>query len=255
MLGFIISFIFVLVAILLLRQDWANITVDAPHSTVPPARLIIKDELSLYTGEADSKGLYLAILGQVFDVEKGMKHYGPGGGYRFFAGKDASLSFVTGDFTDTGLTDDLSSLSPAQVVSLYDWLAFYHKDYEPVDWWDGSTVRVESPPRPCYRWRQPWSRGGDSRTKPWLRSNTSQPATRSGTLPGGDGSGAPPRVVECRETGPAYLGSCSLLARAALAVCVSRIPPCWKTQTFRSTRTAPLTRTRVLSENRGLWEG
>ncbi|XP_029504146.1 neuferricin isoform X1 [Oncorhynchus nerka] len=132
MLGFIISFIFVLVAILLLRQDWANITGDAPHSTVPPARLIIKDELSLYTGEENSKGLYLAILGQVFDVEKGMKHYGPGGGYRFFAGKDASLSFVTGDFTDTGLTDDLSSLSPAQVVSLYDWLAFYHKDYEPV---------------------------------------------------------------------------------------------------------------------------
>ncbi|XP_031663773.1 neuferricin isoform X3 [Oncorhynchus kisutch] len=86
MLGFIISFIFVLVAILLLRQDWANITGDAPQSTVPPARLIIKDELSLYTGEENSKGLYLAILGQVFDVEKGMKHYGPGGGYRFFAG-------------------------------------------------------------------------------------------------------------------------------------------------------------------------
>ncbi|XP_014053661.2 neuferricin [Salmo salar] len=133
MLGFIISFIFVFVAILVMRQDWAHITGDAPpQSTVPPARLIIKDELSLYSGEEDSKGLYLAILGQVFDVEKGMKHYGPGGGYHFFAGKDASLAFVTGDFTDTGLTDDVSSLSPAQVVSLYDWLAFYHKDYKPV---------------------------------------------------------------------------------------------------------------------------
>ncbi|KAL0994770.1 hypothetical protein UPYG_G00126950 [Umbra pygmaea] len=131
MLGFLISFTFVLVAIIILQQDWVQISNTTP-STSPPARLITKDELSLYIGEEDSNGLYLAILGQVFDVEKGMKHYGPGGSYNFFAGKDASLAFVTGDFTDTGLTDDVSSLSPAQVVALYDWLAFYHKDYKPV---------------------------------------------------------------------------------------------------------------------------
>lgn len=65
-----------------------------------------------------------------------------------------------------------------------------------ADWWDGSTVRVESPPRPCYRWRQPWSRARDSTTKPRLRSNTSQPATQSGVLPGEDGSVAPPRGTD-----------------------------------------------------------
>lgn len=47
-------------------------------------------------------------------------------------GKDASLAFVTGDFTEIGLTDDISSLSPLQVMVLYDWLAFYQKHYQAV---------------------------------------------------------------------------------------------------------------------------
>lgn len=51
-----------------------------------PVRLLTADELSLYDGGENSKGLYLAILGQVFDVEKGRKHYGPDGGYHFFTG-------------------------------------------------------------------------------------------------------------------------------------------------------------------------
>ncbi|XP_060768458.1 neuferricin [Neoarius graeffei] len=94
--------------------------------------LLSPEELSLYNGREGRKGLYLAILGQVFDVEKGKKHYGPDGGYRFFTGRDASRAFVTGDFTEAGLTDDVSDLSPSQIVALYDWLAFYQKDYTPV---------------------------------------------------------------------------------------------------------------------------
>lgn len=96
------------------------------------SELLTYDDLSLYNGEQDSKGLYLALLGQVFDVSKGAKHYGPGGAYHFMAGRDASLSFITGDFRDTGLTDDVSSLTPLQVVALYDWLSFYHREYTQV---------------------------------------------------------------------------------------------------------------------------
>lgn len=47
-----------------------------------------------------------------------------------FSGKDASLSFITGDFTENGLTDDVSSLYPLQVLALYDWLAFYQRNYQ-----------------------------------------------------------------------------------------------------------------------------
>lgn len=49
-----------------------------------------------------------------------------------FSGRDASLAFVTGDFTESGLRDDVSSLSPLQMIALYDWLAFYQRDYQAV---------------------------------------------------------------------------------------------------------------------------
>lgn len=51
-----------------------------------PVRLLSSRELSSYNGEKGSKGLYLAVLGQVFDVNKGIKHYGPGGAYHSFSG-------------------------------------------------------------------------------------------------------------------------------------------------------------------------
>ncbi|NP_001096144.1 neuferricin precursor [Danio rerio] len=101
-------------------------------SASSPGLLLTKEQLSLYNGGKNSKGLYLAILGQVFDVEKGRKHYGPGGGYHFFTGKDASRAFITGDFTEAGLSNDVSDFSESQIVALYDWLSFYQRDYTPV---------------------------------------------------------------------------------------------------------------------------
>ncbi|XP_077596260.1 neuferricin [Stigmatopora nigra] len=97
-----------------------------------PIRVLNSHDLSLYDGNEGSKGIYLAILGHVFDVHEGRKHYGPGGAYHFFTGKDASLAFVTGDFTEGGLTDDVSGLNPLQVVTLFDWLLFYKRTYRSV---------------------------------------------------------------------------------------------------------------------------
>ncbi|KAM9846788.1 neuferricin [Aulostomus maculatus] len=118
-------------AVLFFPRDW-SVSLGNDSKTQLPVRLLSKRELTLYDGEEDSKGLYLAILGQVFDVHKGLKHYGPGGAYHLMAGKDASLAFITGDFTESGLRDDLSSLSPLQLVALFDWLAFYQRTYQPV---------------------------------------------------------------------------------------------------------------------------
>ncbi|CAG5876626.1 unnamed protein product [Menidia menidia] len=124
----VVAFLSVSLALLFIPYD---LSVKSREESVqgPPVRLLSERELSLHNGERGSRGLYLAILGQVFDVQKGDKHYGPGGGYHFMAGKDASLAFVTGDFSETGLTDDVSSLSPLQVVALHDWLTFYQRDY------------------------------------------------------------------------------------------------------------------------------
>uniref|UniRef100_A0A8C5MSV8 Neuferricin n=1 Tax=Leptobrachium leishanense TaxID=445787 RepID=A0A8C5MSV8_9ANUR len=98
----------------------------------PGGRLLGKEELTLRHGGPGSPGLYLAVLGRVFDVQKGVKHYGPGGPYSFFAGRDASRAYVTGDFTEKGLVDDVSELSPVQMLHLNNWLSFYQKNYEYV---------------------------------------------------------------------------------------------------------------------------
>uniref|UniRef100_A0A1A8JJJ5 Neuferricin n=1 Tax=Nothobranchius kuhntae TaxID=321403 RepID=A0A1A8JJJ5_NOTKU len=122
------AFLAVLFALWFVPRNWSRKS-GTDSSVDPPVRLLSRHELSLYDGEEGSRGLYLAILGQVFDVHKGHKHYGPGGAYHVMAGKDVSLAFITGDFTESGLTDDVSSLSPLQVVALFQWLAFYQREY------------------------------------------------------------------------------------------------------------------------------
>lgn len=36
------------------------------------------------------------------------------------------------DFTDSEFRDDVSSVTPLQVVALFDWLSFYHREYKHV---------------------------------------------------------------------------------------------------------------------------
>ncbi|KAJ6637167.1 Neuferricin like [Pseudolycoriella hygida] len=78
-------------------------------------RLFTKDELSKYDGEDNSLGLYLSILGHVYDVQKG---------------RDASVSFISGNFDkiDDNI-DDVLSLEPRDILSLKQWKGFYDKDY------------------------------------------------------------------------------------------------------------------------------
>ncbi|KAK8405991.1 hypothetical protein O3P69_007007 [Scylla paramamosain] len=114
-------------------------------STLPPAtpatptntkkakeRLFTPQQLKAYDGKDASKGPYLAILGRVYNVRKGKKHYGPGGGYEFFSGRDASRAYVSGDFTEAGLIDDVSGLSSTDYIGLDEWVKFYDTDYKYV---------------------------------------------------------------------------------------------------------------------------
>ncbi|KAJ5991788.1 Cytochrome b5 [Penicillium sp. IBT 35674x] len=66
-------------------------------------------QLSLYDGSDESLPIYLAVNGSIFDVSANPGMYGPGGGYHFFAGRDATRAFVTGCFSDD-LTPDLSGV-------------------------------------------------------------------------------------------------------------------------------------------------
>ncbi|TRY61072.1 hypothetical protein TCAL_05706 [Tigriopus californicus] len=98
-----------------------------PHES--GQRLFTRDELKRYDGSEGSPGLYLAMVGQVFDVSKGKDYYGPGGGYSFFTATDGSRAFVTGQFDADGLVDDVSGLSGQDYLGLQEWTEFYHKDY------------------------------------------------------------------------------------------------------------------------------
>jgi len=110
------------IAVLLLRFS------PKPHSH-SPQRLFTVEELALYNGSDGGLPILLGILGSVFDVTKGKSHYGPGGGYNHFAGRDASRAFVSGNFTGDGLTDSLLGLSSTEVKSVVGWRDFYFRSY------------------------------------------------------------------------------------------------------------------------------
>ena len=99
--------------------------------------------MSLFDGSRASRPVYLAIVGRVYDVNRGKKHYGKGGGYSFFAGfcsfqkgqqvlqrvtgKDGTRAFVSGDFTEEGLRDDVEGLSHEDILGIRDWVTFYER--------------------------------------------------------------------------------------------------------------------------------
>ena len=70
--------------------------------------------------------LCIVLLGQVFDVTSGRKHYGWGQAYSGATGRDSSRAFVTGDFAlDDDQASDVSGLVPLDLVALDDWVRFY----------------------------------------------------------------------------------------------------------------------------------
>ncbi|KAI4305516.1 hypothetical protein L6164_028878 [Bauhinia variegata] len=101
-----------------------------PFKFDPGERLFSAEELALYNGTDEKLPILLGILGSVFDVTKGKSHYGAGGGYNHFAGRDASRAFVSGNFTGEGLTDSLRGLSSSEVKSIVDWRDFYFRSYK-----------------------------------------------------------------------------------------------------------------------------
>ena len=86
--------------------------------------VVTPEELAKHT--TVETGIWLSIFGHVFDVSEGAQFYGPGKGYGVFAGRDASKAYVTGEFKGEGLTDDVSELTPEQMLEVRRWQKFYH---------------------------------------------------------------------------------------------------------------------------------
>ncbi|VDM96988.1 unnamed protein product [Thelazia callipaeda] len=109
-------------------------------------KTLSREQLSFFDGTRPSKGTYLAILGRIYDVQKGVKHYGPGGSYHFFSGRDATRAFVSGDFSEKGLVDDIDGFDYQDLLGIFDWIKFYEKDYDLVGYLQGTYYDVYGQP-------------------------------------------------------------------------------------------------------------
>ncbi|KAI1275739.1 putative heme binding protein [Xylaria sp. FL0933] len=81
-----------------LQADWWKAKLRGPIYLTP-------DELATYDGTDETKPLYLAINGTIYDVSSNRRTYGPDGSYRYFAGVDAARSYVTGCFAEDRTAD------------------------------------------------------------------------------------------------------------------------------------------------------
>lgn len=151
-------------------SSWSSSTQDSPGGGAPAASstpsvgktkgkclptgqiLLTPQELKRFDGSGESLGLYLAFLGRVYDVSKGAHHYKPGGGYGFFSGRDASRAFITGDFTEEGLIDDLNGLDVDEFDGVKSWMEFYQSDYPEIGRLIGRYFDGEGCETDAYKW-------------------------------------------------------------------------------------------------------
>ncbi|KAF3245053.1 hypothetical protein TWF192_007576 [Orbilia oligospora] len=114
--------------------------------------------LALYNGTDPALPIYLSINRTIYDVSEGRNKYGPGAGYSFFAGRDASRAYITGDFKND-LTWDVSGIDEERVQkALGHWVNFFanHDTYTFVGYLvrDPTKAQTEAPepePEPEHR--------------------------------------------------------------------------------------------------------
>lgn len=132
--GRIVGLVFALLVFLVIRR--------APglfgSSQASSLRHLTKAELWTYRGQESDRPIYLAIHGKIYDVSAGRDHYGPGGGYAGFAGRDASRAFVDLCFTDECLevADQIDTWDTTEenIKAVKHWENFYATEKKP----DGS---------------------------------------------------------------------------------------------------------------------
>eukprot|EP00730_Choanoeca_flexa_P015527 TRINITY_DN7148_c0_g1_i2.p1 TRINITY_DN7148_c0_g1~~TRINITY_DN7148_c0_g1_i2.p1 ORF type:complete len:304 (+),score=64.08 TRINITY_DN7148_c0_g1_i2:3-914(+) len=123
----VVAALVVIAAMLTARYFDLDLDSFFPSEMLESTRILSSGELAQYDGIKQSK-VYLAVLGEVYDVTQGPDYYGPDteSEYRFFAAKDASRAFSSGEFHDTdspphvvdGLTDE-------QLHTVEFWRKFY----------------------------------------------------------------------------------------------------------------------------------
>ncbi|KNC87761.1 hypothetical protein SARC_00133 [Sphaeroforma arctica JP610] len=112
-----------------------------------PDRIFTAEELLKYDGRDPDTPVYIGFNGFVYDVSAGRQFYGPGGGYAFFAGKDATRAYITGNFAED-LVPNVDGLRENQLKELKTWQDFYdsHADYFRVGNMDYKILESDTKP-------------------------------------------------------------------------------------------------------------
>lgn len=90
--------------------------------------LMTESDLKKYNGKS-SNLIYLSVLGYVFDVTSGKKHYGEGSHYFGLVGRDNTRAFATGEF-NVDIPKGIEDLNPKQIGEIWKWLLFFREKYE-----------------------------------------------------------------------------------------------------------------------------
>jgi len=98
----------------------------------PPKKFSWTFHLNSFVGKAEDP-IYLSVLGEVYDVTSGREFYGEGNGYSYFAGRDGTASFFTGDFSEDETQEKKSIIEyePREIKAMELWRSFYeeHEEY------------------------------------------------------------------------------------------------------------------------------
>ncbi|MCL7042695.1 hypothetical protein MKW94_024648 [Papaver nudicaule] len=90
------------------------------------------EQLKQFDGSDESKPIYVALKGRIFDVTTGKSFYGPGGSYCMFAGKDASRALAKMSKNDEDVCASLEGLSEKEIGVLNDWEKKFEAKYPVV---------------------------------------------------------------------------------------------------------------------------
>lgn len=88
--------------------------------------IFTKQELSQYK---QPPRILLGFLGVVYDVSSS-PHYSSKGSYGFFAGIDGTRAFLTGEFTENELYDDITDLEDSYFNGIDTWVNLYENKYK-----------------------------------------------------------------------------------------------------------------------------
>ncbi|KAJ8494580.1 hypothetical protein ONZ45_g9723 [Pleurotus djamor] len=116
------------------EQKPAKSIMQPPKTDLAPPKddPITLEELKQFDGSDESKPIYVAIKGTVFDVSHKKDVYGSGKSYNLFAGKDASKALGMSSLKPEDAISDYSGLSDGDMNTLNEWHSFFSKRYNVV---------------------------------------------------------------------------------------------------------------------------